>query len=144
MADGSTAVSPDGSRPAVLIFDGDCGFCTTAANWAQRHFSHGEHVRAWQLLGDDGLRHLGLGRNDVEAAAWWLDGKGNQERGHRAAGKVLEAIGGRWRIVAWFALTPPMSWFAAGLYRMVVRWRYRLPGGTPACRIDNKSGHLGQ
>ncbi|MHB8220889.1 MAG: thiol-disulfide oxidoreductase DCC family protein [Acidimicrobiales bacterium] len=144
MPDGSTGASPGERSPAVLVFDGDCGFCTMSANWAQAHFRHGEHVRAWQLLGDEGLEELGLRRKDVETAAWWVSGNGDHERGHRAAGRALEAIGGKWRFVGWLALTPPTSWFAAFLYRSVVRWRYRLPGATPACRIDEKSAGSSQ
>ncbi|MDA8357255.1 MAG: DCC1-like thiol-disulfide oxidoreductase family protein [Actinomycetota bacterium] len=139
MHDGPTASPRFESPTALLIFDGDCGFCTTAADWAQRHFRHGEHVRAWQLLGDDGLEELRLNRRDVEAAAWWVDGDGKRERGHRAVGRAFDAFGGKWRIIGWLVLVPPSSWFAAASYRLVVRWRYRLPGGTPACRVDTTS-----
>jgi hypothetical protein len=40
------------------------------------------------------------------------------------------------RFLGWFCLAPPTTWLAAGLYRLAVRWRYRLPGGTPACKIQ--------
>jgi hypothetical protein len=45
--------------PAILIFDGDCGFCTTCAHWAQRRFRQGERAQAWQLLGDEVLERPG-------------------------------------------------------------------------------------
>jgi predicted DCC family thiol-disulfide oxidoreductase YuxK len=123
----------------LLIFDGDCGFCTTSANWAKRRFRHGERAEPWQLLGDQALESFGLTLADVQQAAWWVDAEGNCERGHRAAGRVLQAGGGWPAIVGWLALTPPTSWLAAGIYRLVVRWRYRLPGGTPACQVAGKS-----
>ena len=56
-------------QSSVLVYDGDCGFCTTAATWAARRFRHGERAEAWQLLGDPGLTSLGLTRQDVEQAA---------------------------------------------------------------------------
>ncbi len=122
----------------MLIFDGVCGFCTTTANWAQKGFRHGERAEAWQLLGDQVLESFGLSRADVQQAAWWVGADGVRERGHRAAGRALQA-GGGWRAaVGWLALTPPTSWLAAGAYRLVVRWRYRLPGGTPACQLAVK------
>ncbi|HXL88983.1 MAG TPA: DCC1-like thiol-disulfide oxidoreductase family protein [Streptosporangiaceae bacterium] len=121
--------------PATLIFDGDCGFCTTSARWAQRRFRHGEQAQAWQLLGGEVLAGAGLSENDVREAAWWVDGDGVRERGHRAVGRALVAGGGWWRVAGLLVLTPPVSWLAAGVYRLVVHWRYRLPGGTPACRV---------
>jgi uncharacterized protein YbjT (DUF2867 family)/predicted DCC family thiol-disulfide oxidoreductase YuxK len=125
---------------AVLIFDGDCGFCTSAARWAESGFHRGERAEAWQLLGENALASFGLSARDVQEAAWWVDGAGAPERGHRAAGRALQAGGGWRRVLGWFTLHPPTSWIAAGAYRLVVRFRYRLPGGTPACRLhgDNE------
>ncbi len=121
-----------GSR-AVLIFDGDCGFCTTVATWAERRFSNGEAIAPWQVLGEHGLEGLGLDESQAAEAAWWVDVQGNRERGHRAVGRALQAAGGAYRWAGWLALSPPTSGVAAGVYRLVARWRHRLPGGTPAC-----------
>ncbi len=126
------------SRSAVLVFDGDCRFCTSAARWAESRFRHGERAEPWQLLGDEFLESFGLSFDDVGRAAWWVDAAGSRERGHRAAGMALRAGGGWRRALGWFALTPPTSWLAAGIYRLVVRCRHRLPGGTPACRLEGK------
>jgi predicted DCC family thiol-disulfide oxidoreductase YuxK len=128
-------VPMSGDAPgALLLFDGDCGFCTTVANWAQKRFRHGETAVAWQFLGSQALAALGLTVPDVEQAAWWVDVDGGLARGHRAVGCALRA-GGGWRHAAGsLILTPPTSWAAAGVYRLVARWRSHLPGGTPACR----------
>jgi predicted DCC family thiol-disulfide oxidoreductase YuxK len=126
------------TREAVLVFDGDCGFCTSSARWLERGFRHGERAEAWQLLGDGALAELGLTTKDAKQAAWWVDREGRRERGHRAAGRALEAAGGWRRGAGRLILTPPTSWLAAGAYRLVVRWRHRLPGGTPACRLDQE------
>jgi predicted DCC family thiol-disulfide oxidoreductase YuxK len=124
--------------PAILIFDGDCGFCTSCAHWAERRFSQGEKAQAWQLLGDHRmLESFSLNVDDVQQAAWWVESDGTRERGHRAVGRELVAGGGVRRVAGWFVLTPPVSWLAAGVYGLVVRWRYRLPGGTPACRVKS-------
>lgn len=124
----------DGSG-AVLIFDGDCGFCTTVAQWAARGFHHGERSEPWQFLDDDFLARHGLTRAEVGSVAWWVDDRGVRDGGHRAVGRALVARGGWWSLLGLCALTPPTSWAAAAGYRLVVRWRYRLPGGTPACRV---------
>jgi predicted DCC family thiol-disulfide oxidoreductase YuxK len=128
----------DDDGVAVLVFDGDCGFCTTAATWAERRFRHGERAQAWQLIAPPVLTSMGLSLEDVGQAAWWVDADGTRARGHRAIGKALQAGGGGRRVVGWFVLTPPTSVLAAGVYRLVVRWRYRLPGGTPACRVPGR------
>ncbi len=125
-----------GSQVATLIYDGDCGFCTTTARWAARNFHRGERAEPWQFLGEDFLGAHGLGLDDVQEAAWWVDDNGLRERGHRAVGRALLAAGGWRSLVGWFALTAPTSYVAAAVYRLVVRLRYRLPGGTPACRVD--------
>lgn len=123
---------------SVLIFDGDCGFCTTAARWTALKFRHGERTEAWQSLGEDGLARYGLSLDDVQEAEWWVDARGLRESGHRGIGRALVAGGGLRRIVGWLALTPPTSWLAAGIYPLVARWRYLLPGGTPACKVGAK------
>lgn len=125
------------SRHSVLIFDGDCAFCTTTAHWAATSFRHGERIQSAQSLGDQELESWGLSRQDVGRAAWWVDADGRLARGHRAVGRALQAGGGGRRAAGWIVVTPPASWVAAGLYRLVVRWRHRLPGATPACRVDD-------
>jgi predicted DCC family thiol-disulfide oxidoreductase YuxK len=129
-----------GAVGALLVYDGDCGFCTSSARWAERGFHHGERVEAWQLLGEGELARLGLTVEDVRQAAWWVGPDGTLARGHRAAGRALQAAGGWRRAAGWPMLVRPTSWLAAAVYRVVVRYRYRLPGGTPACRVDGGAG----
>lgn len=117
----------------LLIFDGECRFCTWAAHFAQRRFRCGERAVAWQSLSPETLAAYELTVADVRAAAWWIDAVGTRERGHRAVGRALRA-GGAWRgFLGWLCLRPPGSWLAAALYRIVVRVRAHLPGVTPAC-----------
>jgi uncharacterized protein YbjT (DUF2867 family)/predicted DCC family thiol-disulfide oxidoreductase YuxK len=132
---GPRTSAADANVDAVLIFDGDCGFCTTAARWAERGFEHGERAEAWQFLSSEALASFGLEVSDVQSAAWWVEANGTRERGHRAIGHALHVAGGWKSAAGWLFLHAPVSWVAAGVYRLVVRWRYRLPGGTPACRI---------
>lgn len=125
---------------AVLVYDGDCGFCTSAARWAERGFHQGERIEAWQLVGEQALASMGLSVEDVQQAAWWVGADGALARGHRAVGVALSAAGGWRRVAGWLVLTPPTTWLAAVVYAVVVRYRYRLPGGTPACRVGGDPG----
>jgi hypothetical protein len=46
----------------------------------------------------------------------------------------LAAAGGAWGFVGKTLLVPPVRWLAAAGYPVVARYRYRLPGGTSACK----------
>lgn len=116
----------------VLVFDGDCGFCTTSAKWIQHRMDRGVRVEPWQRLD---LEALGLTERDVTTAAYWIDETGKKHRGHRSIGKALVRAGGRWKPVGALILLPPFSWLAALGYALVAKYRYRLPGGTPACKL---------
>lgn len=116
----------------ALVFDGDCGFCTTTARWAERRVGKSVTVVAWQFLD---LEAHGLTIEDVTTAAYWIDPDGVVHRGHRAVAETMTAMGGLWTIPGRAIPHRPVSWIADGLYRLVARYRYRLPGGTRACRV---------
>ncbi|MFV0523783.1 MAG: thiol-disulfide oxidoreductase DCC family protein [Acidimicrobiales bacterium] len=117
----------------VLVFDGDCGFCTRVALWARRRLPPGTVVAPWQTLD---LRELDLDRTQVESAAYWVDGS-RRWRGHRAIARAARAMGGPWAVAGTVISVPPFSWLARVGYRLVARFRHRLPGGTAACRISD-------
>jgi predicted DCC family thiol-disulfide oxidoreductase YuxK len=116
-----------------LLFDGDCGFCTTSAEFLRRRLPSVIDVVPWQHVD---LEEIGLTVADVSTAAYWVTASGMTFRGHRAVGQALLRCGRGWRILGRLCLIPPTSWIAAGSYRLVARYRYKLPGGTPACRIS--------
>jgi predicted DCC family thiol-disulfide oxidoreductase YuxK len=121
---------------ATLIYDADCGFCTTAATWAQRHFAGSSHstIRASDTVTDQELEQWRLTRDDLASAAYWIEG-GAASRGHLAIAKALAAGTGFWRLVGLAISVPPGSWLAAALYPVVVRYRHRLPGATASCEV---------
>ena len=122
----------DVDNQPVLVFDGDCSFCTSSAMWLEHRAPASVRVQPWQRLD---IEDLGLTEHDVETAAYWIDEHGRKFRGHRAIGKSLIAIGGAWKPVGVLMLIPPFSWLAALGYVLVAKNRHRLPGGTPACKL---------
>jgi predicted DCC family thiol-disulfide oxidoreductase YuxK len=116
----------------ILIFDGDCSFCTTSAAWIEHRVPDEVRVEPWQRLD---LAALGLTEHDVTTAAYWVDDHGTTYRGHRSIAKALIAAGGAWKPVGLLMLVPPFSWLAALAYGVVAKNRHRLPGGTPACKL---------
>jgi predicted DCC family thiol-disulfide oxidoreductase YuxK len=120
-------------RP-VLLYDGDCGFCTTCARVLRRTGPDAEIV-AWQLTD---LAELGITEEQAADAVQWVRIDGTVRSGHEAIAAVLSSAGGIWKLVGRTLLLPGISWIAAKLYRLVADNRYRLPGGTPACAVTPK------
>jgi predicted DCC family thiol-disulfide oxidoreductase YuxK len=121
---------PPRERP-VLVFDGDCGFCTTCARFLERIGPDAEIV-AWQLTDLDAL---GLTEERASDAVQWVETDGTIRSGHEAIAAVLGRAGRLWRIAGRLLLLPGFSWIVARVYRLVADNRYRMPGGTPACRV---------
>ncbi|MGH9137008.1 MAG: thiol-disulfide oxidoreductase DCC family protein [Acidimicrobiales bacterium] len=119
---------------AVLVYDGDCAFCTRSARWAADRLAAGDaDVEPYQQLD---LPALGLTEAEADAAAWWVDREGRRYRGHRAVAAALRAIGGLWGVVGLVISVPPVSWLSAATYAWVARNRHRMPGGSDACQLD--------
>ena len=121
---------PARERP-VLIYDGDCGFCTTCARFLERIGPDADIV-AWQLTD---LAELGLTEEQAADAVQWVAVDGTVRSGHEAIAAVLSSAGRIWRIAGRLIVLPGVSWLAARAYRLTADNRYRLPGGTPACRM---------
>ena len=122
------------ARPA-LIYDGDCGFCTSSAHWVSRRWTGADPPTtiAWQELTVRRVAELGLTMDDVTRSVWWVDA-GRVEGGSRAGARALVATHGAWSTAGRILLVPPLSWVAPAGYRLVARYRHRLPGGAPSCR----------
>ena len=122
-------------KASLLVYDGDCSFCSSSARWIAARWQGPEQAVAWQHLSADQLGRLGLTLDDVRCAAWWVDGGGRTSRGHVAIARALRAAPGWPSVVGRVLLVPPFRWLAAGAYPLIAHWRHRLPGGTPACRM---------
>jgi predicted DCC family thiol-disulfide oxidoreductase YuxK len=125
----------DGAVTPVLIYDGDCGFCTASAAWITARWAGPKegHAVPSQQVSQAERQRLGLSAADLDRAAWWVEGT-RTWGGHLAVGRALMAAGGGWRLLGRAMFVPPARQVAAVGYRVVARYRHRLPGGTPACR----------
>jgi predicted DCC family thiol-disulfide oxidoreductase YuxK len=122
-------------KAPLLVYDGDCSFCSSTARWIIARWQGPQQAVAWQDLSDSQLERLGLTLDDVRCAAWWIDAAGRRSRGHLAIARALRAAHGWPSLLGRILLVPPFRWLAAGAYPLVARWRHRLPGGTSACRM---------
>ena len=124
--------TPD-SRP-VLVFDGDCAFCTTSARFVERRVvrERSISVAPWQQLD---LDKLGLTPDQCMTAVQWVGENGQVAQGHAAIAATMRAGRLVWRPLGALLVTPGVSWLAAKAYEWIAAHRYQMPGGTPACRV---------
>jgi predicted DCC family thiol-disulfide oxidoreductase YuxK len=116
----------------TVLYDADCGFCTTTAQWLGRHGTAA--ATPWQSVDLDALQ---LTEQDVITAAWWLDDTGQATAsGAQAIAAALRTCAAPYRVLGWLMTLPAIRQLAAVVYGWVARNRYRLPGGTGACRIN--------
>ena len=129
------AVSTRGTSVArgMLIYDGDCGFCSRTAAWIRRRLPLGYEVRASQRIED--LDAFELTRREVHEAAYWIDPDGQQHRAHLAIVRALESSGGILGSLATIGRVWPFEPVAERLYFLIARNRHRFPGATDHCRI---------
>jgi predicted DCC family thiol-disulfide oxidoreductase YuxK len=116
----------------VLIFDGDCGFCTSAANFIVARSSAPIEAVAWQLTD---VTVFGLTAAQTAARVYFVAER-EAFGGHLAFAQILW-VQRNWALktVGWLLTVPPFCWLGSIGYALVTRFRHRLPGGTPACAV---------
>lgn len=118
------------TRP-VFLYDGDCAFCTTCALLVEKRIKPEAAVLAWQFADLDAL---GVTEEQATDAVQWIQPDGLLRAGHEAVAAMLRTSGPLFRLIGRFLLLPGISPIAARVYALVAANRYRLPGGTPACK----------
>lgn len=113
----------------ILVYDGDCGFCTATARWVERRLSDDYQVVPSQQIDLDAL---GLTEDDVTRSAWWIGSDGTRWDDHRSIAGAFGAMGGLWAAAGRLLALRPISPLARGVYRQVANNRYRIrwPGAT--------------
>jgi predicted DCC family thiol-disulfide oxidoreductase YuxK len=113
----------------LLVFDGQCGFCTRALGWL-RLVDRRRLIDTvpYQRAGVPEL--LGISREQCAGSLQWLGADGSRAEGAAAINAALAyALGANWpeRLYGRTASTQRR------LYQWVARHRHRLPGITPWC-----------
>ncbi|MFG1954093.1 thiol-disulfide oxidoreductase DCC family protein [Micromonospora sp. NPDC048830] len=119
---------------STFVYDGDCAFCTSCAEFIERRIPTKARVVPWQFADLDAL---GLTAAECEEAVQWVGADGSRAAGPDAIAKLLGGSGPLWRVAgAGLRLAPALAWPA---YRWVARNRHRLPGGTTACALPQEA-----
>jgi predicted DCC family thiol-disulfide oxidoreductase YuxK len=120
---------------ALLIFDGDCGFCSRCARFVARRMPTGAEVKPWQRVD---LAAYGVPPTQPQRELVWVGEDGRIAGGAQAIARLLGDCGGLWAVPGALLRVPPFRWIGHGLYRLVANNRYRMPGSTEACRLPTE------
>jgi predicted DCC family thiol-disulfide oxidoreductase YuxK len=124
-----------GAVKPVLIFDGDCGFCTTTANWIEKRSLTPLEIQPYQWA-----KLAGFGLTENEAAdkvQLVVDGK--IFAGHHCMAKLLLIQPNvLLKFVGAVMVMPGVDPISAKVYEWVAANRHKLPGGTPACKMPRQ------
>jgi predicted DCC family thiol-disulfide oxidoreductase YuxK len=110
---------------AVLVYDGDCGFCTWTASLGSRVLPAPVDVVPFQRAD---LPALGLSLPEVETAVQWVAPDRSAVAGHRAIAAWLIASGFPWSLLGRSMLLPLVSPLCARIYHVISVNRHRIPG----------------
>jgi predicted DCC family thiol-disulfide oxidoreductase YuxK len=106
----------------ILVYDGECEFCTRLARWVQRRDRRGRiSVRPNQEAGL--IERLRLTRGEVGRAAWAVEPGGGRFEGAAAINRVLRELGGGWAVLGWLYRVAPIGWVEDRYYARVARRR---------------------
>ncbi|MFJ8827836.1 thiol-disulfide oxidoreductase DCC family protein [Streptomyces sp. NPDC102467] len=124
----------------LLVFDGDCGFCTTSVKFAERRVRPRCEIVPWQFAD---LEALGVTQERAEYEVLWVTPAGTVHGGSRAVAKALMSAGRGWTLLGALLMLPPIRWVAHGAYRLIANNRHHMPGGTVACAVPGRrpQGH---
>ena len=135
-------------KDPVLVFDGDCAFCTTCVTAAERYLrqtlaSGGWDAVAYQFADLAELDVRGGGRGEVsgeraEREVLWVTPGGRVYGGAQAVARLLMRSGGAPAYLGGLLALAPVRPVAALVYRWIAANRHRLPGGTPACALASR------
>lgn len=118
----------------VLIYDGDCAFCTRAAEWTKAHVRPDATIFAYQTAD---LWALGVNPQACQRSVQWVQRPCTEALTEGSAIAAVLKSGRRpWRWVGRILEFPGVSRLADFIYRRVSANRHRLPGGSSACKVN--------
>ncbi len=117
---------------ATFLYDGDCAFCTSCAQFIGRRIPTRAEVLPWQRAD---LGTLGVTAEEASDAVQWIGTDGAVHAGPDAIARLLRDSGTYWRPLGALLGARPVRALAWPAYRWVARHRELMPGGTAACAL---------
>ena len=115
----------------LLIFDGDCAFCTSSVRFIERRIRRHPRIQSWQR---SDLAELGLTQEQCETAVQLIE-NGQVTSAHVAIARLLIYGKRGWAVLGYLLLVPGIKQIAGVVYRWVAKNRDRMPGGTAECAL---------
>ncbi|MBB6171034.1 putative DCC family thiol-disulfide oxidoreductase YuxK [Nocardiopsis mwathae] len=116
----------------VLVYDGDCAFCSSCVDFALRRVAPGIAAVPFQ---DGGVTDEQRARAENEVLVLHPDGRRVWGGVDAVAVLLLASPHSAWWPLGALLRTGPVRPVAMAAYRWVAANRHRMPGGTAACRI---------
>lgn len=116
-----------------LLFDGDCGFCTRSVRWLANLGILAYPAVPWQTVPD---AELPVPVKQLMTEVVLELPHGRTLGGADALSASVCASGSGLRFLGRLANLPVVRSIARAVYRMVARNRYRIPGASAACKVD--------
>lgn len=118
-----------GAMTPLLVFDGDCGFCTRAVGWL-RVVDRRRVIETVPYQRPGVPERLGMDRSECAASVQWRGADGARAEGADAINAALAvALDASWPV----RLYGRTGRAQRRLYRWVAEHRHQLPGVTPWC-----------
>ena len=104
------------------------------AHWVRRRDRAGR-VLAVASQSTGALERYGISRDQADRAAWTIDAAGNRLEGAAALNRVLDELGGGWKLIALPYRVRPIAAVEEAAYRWFAprRSRFHRFGVTPEC-----------
>lgn len=127
---------------ALVVYDGDCGFCTSCVEFMERRVR--PQVRAVPWQGCD-LEALGLTPEQCSTALQFVSAIGEVSSGSRAVTAMLRTARPPWTWLGFVGDAPGIAWLADAVYRVVAANRGLIgrPGSRTRCRSIPRSAGPG-
>lgn len=116
----------------ILIYDGDCSFCSTSIRFLKKKLPINIKMEPYQLAD---LKVLELTVEECRREVQFIDYIGRRSSGAAAFANLFRLGSKPWKLLSRVMKFPVIRVLADVVYHWVATNRYRLPGGTPTCRM---------
>lgn len=117
----------------LVLFDGECGLCDRVVQWLLRHDKNG--ILTYAPLQGETAKPYVQGLDTMVFVERQEDGTVKVFARSRGVFRILQKLGGGWRVVAWLRVLPRFLTDAG--YRFIARNRIRWFGRVDACRLPD-------
>ncbi|MEX2441533.1 MAG: DCC1-like thiol-disulfide oxidoreductase family protein [Pontimonas sp.] len=122
----------------VLVYDGDCAFCALWVGRLERALPAFPHAMTSAEVDTD---DLGLDDADLRDYVWLITPTHHMAGAAAFSGLLRGQKQWSLRFLGHLLNTWPLSLLADIGYRLIARFRHRLPGSSPSCEIPRNGSN---